>query len=98
MKEQDREGCHTERYSGLSAPEVEAARQQGENRLDTQKKTGVAGLFFSQFKDLMILILAVATVISAVMGDTAEAVAIIAIAAVFVSMNKKKNRRRGGRR
>lgn len=67
------------KYSGLSAEQVEAARAEGENRLGTDRKKSTAGLFFNQFKDVMILILAVATVISALMGETAEAITIIAI-------------------
>ncbi len=66
-------------YSGLNEAQVEAARRQGENRLNIGAKTSVAGLFFSQFKDVMILILAAATVVSAWMGDGAEAATIIAI-------------------
>ncbi len=67
------------RYSGLTAAQVEQARQLGENHLNRGKKTGIAGLFFNQFKDLMILILAGATVVSALMGESMEAITIIAI-------------------
>ena len=66
-------------YTGLNAAQVEAARRQGENRLNEKKKNSTAALFFSQFKDVMILILAAATVVSALMGETAEAITIIAI-------------------
>ncbi len=66
-------------YTGLTTAQVENARKQGENRLKESGKSSVAGLFFSQFKDLMILILAAATIVSALMGETAEAVTIIAI-------------------
>ncbi len=66
-------------YSGLNSEQVEAARAKGVNRLGTDRKKSAAGLFFNQFKDVMILILAVATVISALMGETAEAITIIAI-------------------
>ncbi len=66
-------------YNGLTSAQAEAARSKGENRLQEEKKAGIAGLFFSQFKDMMILILAVATLVSAWMGETAEAITIIAI-------------------
>lgn len=74
-----RGGGVTLRYDGLNETQVKAARSLGENTLGGEKKSSVAGLFFSQFKDLMILILAAATVISALMGETAEAITIIAI-------------------
>ena len=65
---------------GLSANEA-AVRlgQVGENRLAGGHKTNIAAMFFSQFKDFMILILAVATVISVLMGQGAEAITIIII-------------------
>ncbi len=66
-------------YSGLTQAQVETARRQGTNQLLTGKKNSIAGLFFNQFKDLMILILAGATVVSALMGETMEAITIIAI-------------------
>lgn len=66
-------------YNGLTTAQVEEARRHGENQLNSKKKNSVAGLFFSQFKDLMILILAGATVVSALMGEGMEAITIIAI-------------------
>lgn len=70
----------TNHHTGLS--EKEAAKrlaEYGENQLSGKKKTNPAALFFSQFKDLMILILAVATVISVLMGEGTEAITIIVI-------------------
>lgn len=66
-------------YEGLNSEQVRQAAEKGENRLAGRKKSGPAELFFSQFKDLMILILAGATVVSALMGEATEAAAIIAI-------------------
>ncbi len=54
-------------------------REQGPNQLAETQKKGAAGIFLSQFKDLMILILAAATLLSALLGQTTEAVTIIAI-------------------
>lgn len=72
---------------GLSAATA-AARlaQAGENRLKEGKKTNLAAMFFSQFKDVMILILAAATVISVLMGEGVEAVAIIIIVLLNATM------------
>ena len=65
---------------GLSAAEAQRRLEQyGENRLAEGKKTSAAGMFFAQFKDLLIVILAAATLLSALLGQTAEAVTIIAI-------------------
>ena len=61
------EVCFAVQYTGLNAVQVEAARRQGENRLNEKKKNSTAALFFSQFKDVRILILAAATVVSALM-------------------------------
>lgn len=65
---------------GLSSREAARRLQNGgPNQLAETKKKGAAGIFLSQFKDLMILILAVATLLSALLGETTEAVTIIAI-------------------
>lgn len=63
--------------SGLSAEEVLARRAQyGENRLREKKKKSLAARFFEQFKDVMIVILLLAAVISFVIacveGDPKE--------------------------
>lgn len=56
-----------------SAQAVARLSQVGENRLAAKKQASVAAMFFSQFKDVMILILAAATLISVLMGQGAEA-------------------------
>ncbi len=66
--------------TGLTASEAAARlNASGENKLDVQKGQGAASMFFSQFKDVMIAVLAVSSVISALMGQTAEAVTILTI-------------------
>ncbi len=72
---------------GLSGAEARRILEsEGENVLSKGKKHSVAAMFFSQFKDLMILILAAATLVSALMGETAEAIAIIVIVLVNALM------------
>ena len=66
--------------NGLRAAEAKKRlEQQGPNQLTQQNKTSAAGMFLAQFKDLMIVILAAATVLSAAMGETTEAITIIVI-------------------
>ncbi|MEA5050961.1 MAG: cation-translocating P-type ATPase [Oscillospiraceae bacterium] len=65
---------------GLSEKQVrERRRQYGGNELEQKKKTGPAGLFLSQFKDILIVILALSTLFSVLVGQMTEAVTIIAI-------------------
>ena len=65
---------------GLTSAQAAARLSQvGENRLAAKRQASVAAMFFSQFKDVMILILAAATLISVLMGQGAEAVTIISI-------------------
>ena len=66
--------------AGLSEAEAKARLAQvGDNRLRGKKGASVAAMFFSQFKDLMLLILAAATLISVLMGEGTEAITIIII-------------------
>lgn len=68
------------KHNGLSSAEAQRILDaDGENALISKKKNSVAAMFFSQFKDLMILILAVSTVISVAMGEGTEAITIIVI-------------------
>ncbi|MEG1176544.1 MAG: cation-translocating P-type ATPase [Ruthenibacterium sp.] len=72
---------------GLTAQQAAQRLQQvGENRLREAKKNSIAAMFFSQFKDVLILILAVATVISVLMGQGTEAVTIIIIVLINATM------------
>jgi Ca2+-transporting ATPase len=65
---------------GLSS--VQAAKRlaaDGENRLAQGKKLNPAGIFAGQFKDVMVIILLIATAISVAMGEYIDATAIITI-------------------
>lgn len=67
-------------YMGLTQKQAqERLKEQGENRLESAKKQSILKIFCSQFKDIMVMILLGATVISVVMGEIYEAVTIIAI-------------------
>src|SRR5688500_502076 len=65
---------------GLSTDEVAKRIQQyGPNQLQEKKKKPVWLLFVMQFKDVMILILMVAAIISAVVGDLKDMIVILII-------------------
>jgi len=69
---------------GLSS--VEARRRieiYGRNKISRKKKKSWITLFLSQFTDFMVLILLGATAVSMIIGDTTEAVTILAI--VFIN-------------
>ena len=60
---------NTSEAEGLSSDKVEELRNKfGENRLQEKKKKGTLARFLDQFKDLMILILIGAAVISFVVA------------------------------
>lgn len=65
---------------GLSTKEAESRLvEYGENILHNKTKKKPIALFFSQFKDLMTIILLISTALSVMMGDFTEALTIIAI-------------------
>ncbi|MBN1882375.1 MAG: cation-transporting P-type ATPase [Deltaproteobacteria bacterium] len=65
---------------GLTEDEVERRLERfGHNRLTEMKKRGVLSIFFAQFKSLIVLLLLGALVLSVVLGDTIEAVAILVV-------------------
>ncbi|MBD5093444.1 MAG: cation-translocating P-type ATPase [Subdoligranulum sp.] len=75
-----RAGSNTGLSAGLSEEQAKIKLAEvGENRLTGKQGAGVAAMFFSQFKDVMILILAAATLVSLWMGEGTEAVTIILI-------------------
>lgn len=69
---------------GLTEKEVEKRLEKhGPNELQEGKRTPAIVVFFAQFKDFMVLVLLVATLISGFLGEYVDAVAIMAI--VFVN-------------
>lgn len=67
-------------YYGLTeADAAEALQQYGKNKLKAQKKNTWFKTLISQFKDLMIIILIASTIISFLMGEISEGIAILAI-------------------
>ncbi|MBX6394139.1 MAG: calcium-translocating P-type ATPase, SERCA-type [Alicyclobacillaceae bacterium] len=67
-------------WDGLSEEEVERRlREFGPNRIEEGKKISPLGIFLHQFRDFMVLVLLAATLISGLLGEYTDAVAIIAI-------------------
>ncbi len=67
-------------FGGLSESEAEKRLKAfGYNRLKSKNKKNPVGIFLSQFKDIMVLVLLGATVISVFMGEIYDAVTIILI-------------------
>ncbi|MFF2445906.1 calcium-translocating P-type ATPase, SERCA-type [Neobacillus sp. NPDC058068] len=78
--EQVEKALETDFSSGLLQEEVEKRiKQHGLNELDEGEKQSALLLFFSQFKDFMVLVLLAATLISGLLGEYIDAIAIIAI-------------------
>lgn len=68
---------------GLTSSEAaKRLEQYGSNTLKSGKRIHPLTIFFSQFKDVLIIILLAATIISFIMGETTEAIAIIVIVMV----------------
>ncbi|WP_346928253.1 calcium-translocating P-type ATPase, PMCA-type [Clostridium sp.] len=67
-------------YRGLSTNEIEVRlKEYGLNELQSKKRVSPIKIFLSQFNDLIIWILMVATLISGFMGDKADAITILII-------------------
>lgn len=65
---------------GLSENEAsEKLKSEGENVLEESRKTGPIGIFLGQFKDVMVMILLAATVVSVLLGEISDAITIILI-------------------
>jgi len=65
---------------GLSISDAEEKfMQYGSNELQEGKKKGIAGMLFDQFKDVMILILLAAAIISGIIGDLTDTIVILVI-------------------
>ncbi|WP_071395392.1 calcium-translocating P-type ATPase, SERCA-type [Bacillus tuaregi] len=77
------EALNTDLSSGLSTADVkQRLKQYGRNELEEGEKQSAWLLFFSQFKDFMVLVLLAATLISGFLGEYIDAIAIIAIVIV----------------
>jgi len=77
------EALNTDLSSGLSSADVkQRLKQYGHNELEEGEKQSAWLLFFSQFKDFMVLVLLAATLISGFLGEYIDAIAIIAIVVV----------------
>ncbi|WP_201713744.1 cation-translocating P-type ATPase [Rossellomorea arthrocnemi] len=85
MRQEDIEqSLNTNYQNGLSTDDVVNRRKQfGYNQLEEAEKQSALLLFFSQFKDFMVLVLLAATLISGLLGEYIDAIAIIAI--VFIN-------------
>ncbi|PFA68988.1 ATPase [Bacillus sp. AFS015802] len=85
MRQEDIEqSLNTNYQEGLSTEDVANRRKQfGYNQLEEAEKQSALLLFFSQFKDFMVLVLLAATLISGLLGEYIDAIAIIAI--VFIN-------------
>jgi Ca2+-transporting ATPase len=81
MSERDVEtALNTSYLAGLSETDAKKRlKQNGYNELDQGEKQSALLLFFSQFKDFMVLVLLGATLISGLLGEYVDAIAIIAI-------------------
>lgn len=67
-------------FGGLSEQDAEKKLKEfGHNRLKSKNKKNPVGIFLSQFKDIMVIVLLSATVISVAMGEIYDAVTIILI-------------------
>lgn len=65
---------------GLSSKVVQSKQKQfGWNELEGREKQSLLLLFFNQFKDFMVLILLAATLLSGLLGEYIDAIAIMAI-------------------
>lgn len=75
-----RNAAKAEGFQGLTEREAEEQRRKaGWNEFDQGRKVHPSKILLAQFKDILIVILLVSTVLSVLMGDFTEAVAIIAI-------------------
>lgn len=78
--EETAELLETDCARGLTQLQVSERRQQyGLNKLREQKGTTVWRMLFSQFKEFLILLLIAAAVVSLAIGETADAVVILAV-------------------
>ncbi len=78
--DQVEEQTSTNLMDGLTEQEAEKRLEAfGYNQLEGKKKKPALLLFFAQFKDFMVLVLIGATIISALLGEYVDAIAVVAI-------------------
>lgn len=66
--------------NGLTKEQVDKnIKEFGKNIIKEKKKTSAFSILFSQFNDIMIWILIVATIISGIIGDVADSIVIVVI-------------------
>jgi len=71
---------HTDPHRGLAEDEVRSRLEKyGYNELKKEEKASPWILFFNQFKNILIVILLIATVLSALLGEMVDATIIMAI-------------------
>ena len=67
-------------YNGLTTPQAEKLLEEnGENVLQEQKRKSTIQVFFSQFADLLVIILIVAAMISMFSGNVESTIVIVAV-------------------
>jgi len=82
-KKEVAEVLNTDFTEGLVEKEVSnRQKQHGLNALEEGEKPSALLLFFNQFKDFMVLVLLGATLISGLLGEVVDAIAIIAIVVI----------------
>src|SRR3954454_8223647 len=92
--EQVEKALETDFSAGLSQEEViKRINQHGLNELEEGEKQSALLLFFSQFKDFMVLVLLAATLVSGFLGEYIDAIAIIAIVIVNACLGFYQERR-----
>ena len=73
--------------NGLKSSEISKLREKyGKNELPAKKKDSIIGIFFSQFKNPIEIILVITVILSFLVGETIDAIALIFIIAVDVLM------------
>jgi Ca2+-transporting ATPase len=75
-----KEEFQTDLYNGLSEKEVKKRIDKyGKNEITVEQKVSALEIFISQFKDIIIALLFVASAISFFMGDVVESIAILVV-------------------
>ncbi|MGN1401726.1 MAG: cation-translocating P-type ATPase [Bacillus sp. (in: firmicutes)] len=84
----------TDMKKGLSGQEAEhRLEEHGYNELQEAEKTSALLMFFAQFKDFMMIILLAATLISGLLGEYVDAIAIVGIVVINALMGFVQERK-----